>query len=185
MTRSELIDLVGRERYLAACAAARADAARPDYGRGAGADVALPHEIEEHIWWEPEPWREKIALLFALYDEMPSYGHLMYAEHHYREFGAEDRAAWWQAVRARLGSEDAALRQPLQYALWCGFFEDAELVGKAWAALTGPDAAPAVLQAALRASGPVPWPLKAALYERLLPSGPGTPRSGRAWCGAL
>lgn len=169
MTRDEIIELVGRERYTAACAAARADSARPDYGRGADAPLDLPHEIEDPTWSGPEPWHEKLALFFSLYDDMPCYGHLMYARHHYSELGAADRADWWKEVRARLANQDAAVRQPLQYALWCDWFEDPETVEETWAALTGQDAPPAVLQAALRASGPVPYELKAELYERLLP----------------
>ena len=57
----------------------------------------------------------------------------------------------------------------MQYALWCGYFEDSAVVKEAWDALTGSDTPSAALRAVLRASGPVPYELKAALYERLLP----------------
>jgi hypothetical protein len=172
MTKGELVEIVGRERYRRECELARADAARPDYGRDLGehaVKLELPHELEQYIWDEGlGGWPERIALCFAVYDDMPAYGHLMYATHRYPEFGPEDREGWWSAVRARLTGPDAALRRPLQYALWCDFFEDPDTVEEAWAALAGPGAAPALLRAVLPVSGPVPYALKGLVYERLL-----------------
>ena len=172
MTKGELVEIVGRERYRRECELARADAVRQDYGRDSGehlADLELPHELEHSIWDDGrDGWPERIALLFAVYDDMPAYGHLMYARDRYSEFAPEDRERWWSAVRARLAGSDAALRQPLQYSLWCDFFEDPDTVEEAWGAVTRPDAAAALLRAVLPVSGPVPYELKSPVYERLL-----------------
>lgn len=153
---------------------ARADSSRPDYGgRGSvGASPELPHDIADLIWKTPGPWQERIALCFAIYDDMPAYAHLMYAVDRYRDFSPEDQRRWWDEVRTRLNSPDAAIRQPLEYALAVDFFEDTGRVNEAWEALTRAEASPALLRAVLRASGPAPWPLKAALYEQLLSDPP-------------
>ena len=47
-------------------------------------NIGLPHEICDLIWEGPAPWRTKISLFFEIYDEMPAYGHLLYAKHYYR-----------------------------------------------------------------------------------------------------
>jgi hypothetical protein len=168
LTRNDLVALVGRDRYVEEAATARADAARPDYGRGGGAELDVPHDLQEHIWWQPGSWHAKIALLFAVYDDMPAYGHLMYAKHHYEEFSTDDRAFWWNQVIARVSGADPALSQPLAYSLWCDFFEDPDTVAEAWTTLTAPNVPVAVLKTALRAAGPVPYALKHPVYERLV-----------------
>jgi hypothetical protein len=168
MTREDIVELVGRNRYEAECAMARSDASRADYGRGAGASLTIPHEIEEALWDGPAAWSEKLSQFFEIYDEMPSYAHLMYVQQRFGDFDPEARRVWWSEVRARLNCADSALREPLLYSLWCDFFEDDVLVTEAWAALTGPDATEKSLRAILPISGPVPFDLKQEIYRRLI-----------------
>jgi hypothetical protein len=180
MTKAEVISKVGQREYQDACVRARHDADRPDFGRDLGKGEItsdLPHQITDLIWGGDCTWREKIALFFEIYDDMPGYGHLMYVTHHYRDFSMTDRQAWWALVRERLASGDLALDQPLAYSLWCDFFEDAGTVAEAWAEVASEAAPERVLRAALRASGPVPYPLKRRVYDRLLPD--------PAWHGAI
>jgi hypothetical protein len=129
------------------------------------------------IWEADIPWADRLDLFFTIYDDMPCYAHLMYAQSRYLDFGPSDRERWWSEVRVRLGSPDLALKQPIQYALWCDFFEDSKTVDEAWAELTRPDASHAILKAVLPMSGPVPYALKAPVYERLL--------SDSNWHGAI
>jgi hypothetical protein len=168
MTLDEIVARIGEERFRAEAEIARKDASRPDYGSGSGATVDVPHEIEEWIWDTENPWVERVALFFSVYDTMPSYGHLMYTTSRYREFDPDARKLWWGEVRVRLIGPDLALKQPLAYSLWCDYFEDARTVEEAWSELTRPDAPPALLRVVLRNSDPVPFVLKQHLYERLI-----------------
>ena len=168
MTREDIIELVGRERYEAECAMARSDASRTDHGRGAGASLMIPHEIEEALWDGADSWSDKVSLFFKVYDEMPAYAHLMYVPSRFHDFDSEARRAWWREVLARLDGIDSPVRGPLLYSLWCDFFEDDVLVSEAWAALTGADATENSLRAILPISGPVPYNLKEELYRRLM-----------------
>jgi len=171
MRKKDIITLVGRERYEAECILAHIDSARPDYGRGgAGADIDLPHDIEEHIWHAAETSLRKVELLFEIYDDMPAFGHLMYAHMHYREWSADAIALWWNETRKRLAGDTISLRQPLQYSMWCDFFEDDKTVDEAWWALTYKVSDTVLLEAVLRVSSPVPYEFKAELYERLFPN---------------
>ena len=104
VTKSDVIRKVGEQTYLDACASARRDAARSDYGRGMGwgeplADI--PHQVTDLIWDGDWPWRVKLRLFFDIYDDMPAYGHLMYVPHHYSHFSQADNQEWWAGVRAR------------------------------------------------------------------------------------
>lgn len=78
----------------------------PDYGRDLGRygpELDLPHELTDLIWDDGSGgWCEGIELFFAVYDDMPAYGHLMYVKHHYAEFGPADRERWWLAACTRL-----------------------------------------------------------------------------------
>lgn len=167
MTKDEIIAAVGYDAFKREAKRVRADAARPDYGRGGDVSSELPHELASLIWNSDLPAAEKIQLFFEIYDEVPSYGLSMYSTHFYREFSVGEKAFWWAGVRERLGSTDAALRNPLEYSLWCDYFENIETVEEAWQALTSDESDERILRCVIKASGPVPYELKRALYEQL------------------
>ena len=80
-----------------------------------------------------------------------------------------DKDFLWDEYRRLICEDDDRLADPVCYWLWCHDFEDAEAVGALWGKLS----APGVLttrgqERLLGMSGPVPWDLKAALYERLI-----------------
>ena len=100
---------------------------------------------------------------------MPSYAVLMYGCRAYRRLGPLGRDAFWAAYRSLLAQEDDRLAAPVAYSLWVDYFEDSETVAEAWGGLTSADLGPRGLERLLHASGPVPWRLKAPLYESLLP----------------
>jgi hypothetical protein len=166
-----LVQAVGRDHYLDACAFARRDAEREDYGRGDPGDndsSLVAHEISDALWEADAPLEERIATFFEIYDEMPSYGFVMYASHEYGEWPLTARRQFWDGVRKRLATSDRALGRPLAYSLWCDWFEHGEYTAEAWEALTAPDTPVPVLEHVLIASGPVPWPDKTRLYNRLI-----------------
>ncbi|HET9297918.1 MAG TPA: hypothetical protein VFP18_13590 [Candidatus Binatia bacterium] len=167
MTKDEIIAAVGYDAFKREAKRIRADAARPDYGRGGDVSSELPHELASLIWDSDLPAAEKIQLFFEIYDEVPSYGLSMYSTHFYKEFSVGEKALWWAGVRERLGRSDAALRNPLEYSLWCDYFENTETVEEAWQALTSDASNERILRCVIKASGPVPYELKRALYEQL------------------
>ena len=167
MTKDEIIAEVGADVFKREARRIRADAARSDYGRGGDLSSELPHELASRIWYSDFPGTEKIRLFFDIYDEMPSYGLAMYVTHFYSEFSMHEKGLWWAGVRERLGSSDSALRNPLEYSLWCDYFENRETVGEAWEALTADGSDEQILRCVIKASGPVPYELKRGLYEQL------------------
>jgi hypothetical protein len=168
MMKSDLIAHIGPERWLAACSLCTLDASRTDYGEGPSkAESDVPHELADLIW-QQESLLASIGLFFSIYDDMPSYGHVMYVSHHYDRFGQRERRSWWEGVRERIGHRVLALANPLVYSLWCDYFEDAERVREAWSVVTSPPRTLLMNQRVLAASGPVPYPLKRAAYVKAL-----------------
>ncbi len=108
--------------------------------------------------------------MFALYRQMPCYGHLMYGKHHYVEWGEAARASFWRECRELVGDEDDRLADPVTYSLWCDYFEDVSTVRDAWREMTRTDClTDRGVERVLDAAGPVPYELKAPLYEQLVP----------------
>src|SRR5207249_3835070 len=81
MTKIEIIQIVGKEVFERACTDLQTASSDPSYGGVLTTprlpDSNLPHEIADLIWDGIEPYAEKIALFFEIYDDMPGYGHLM------------------------------------------------------------------------------------------------------------
>jgi len=175
-----LIERVGASRY--AAARERAWRAAAGTGRGTAAQTAAARDADDDLlasvasdladwtWYASgRPEVERLALGLALYRHLPSYAVLMYSTGAYREFSGEIRARFWSAFRALLADADDRLAAPVAYALWCDYFEDAATVQDAWRGINPATLAGRPLERLLDVAGPVPWALKAALYERLLP----------------
>ena len=173
------IEHVGVERYAAAreqawrSAAGTGRAREPGTGaaRGAGADVlgSVVYVLADLTWHDHErSERERLALAMALYRDLPSYAVLMYGTRAYRAFAVETRTAFWAAYRALLADPDDRLADPIAYSLWCDYFEDPTTVHDAWRGLEPGTLPPRGLERLLDVAGPVPWALKAPVYQRLL-----------------
>jgi len=169
-TKQEVIESIGIDRWRQGATAARLAAPMTGYGRKIEEPEGsnIPHEIERLIWDDPGSWRDKISLLFELYDQFPAYAHLMYARGEYQDFPAADRQFFWDELLKRLGDPDDALGEPIAYALWCDWFEHPSSVEEAWGIVTAEGVPVQALKRALIASGPVPFHLKEAVYRRLI-----------------
>jgi hypothetical protein len=159
MRLNELAEAVGPEQFRLACEHAWATAA----GTGTRLDRdppwpggldGLPHELADLVEGDLE-------LAFALYRAMPCYANLMYIGY----WGVGP--SFWAEMRALLDEPDERLHDPVLYWLWCGPFEGSdEESADAWRKVTA-GADDARLRRLLRASGPVPWEVKAPLLARL------------------
>jgi hypothetical protein len=72
----------------------------------------------------------------------------------------------WDAYREALDSPDDRLAEPAAYSLWVDYFENPPTVEEAWREMLH-EPTDRRLERLLHASGPVPWQLKAPLFERL------------------
>jgi hypothetical protein len=161
MNKAELINIVGQQAYQDAC--------EQLLNKDASKDTSdLPHQISDLIWDSNRPWREKIELFFDIYDDMPTYAYVMYVSINYHNFSQIDKQIWWSMARDRLASGEYTIEQPIAYSLWCDFFEGIHTVEEAWAEVSSETVQKRVLWIALVQSGPVPYPLKRRVYDRLL-----------------
>jgi len=166
-----IISRAGREAWENACRLAWRTA--PRTGRQNHPRVAMPDFVHSVADWICEEMSlapvDRIALLFAVYERMPCYALLLVGPLQCAE-GCPQALALWQAkVRELLAAEEDALADPVGYWLWCGPFEDINEAEPWWRALTAPGGPPRLFERLLEHSGPVPYALKAELYERLLP----------------
>jgi hypothetical protein len=174
-----LIERVGASRYAAArerawrtAAGTGRGTAAPTAARDADDDLlaSVASDLADWTWYaSARPEAERLALGLALYRDLPSYAVLLYSTGAYRGFAGEIRARFWSAFRALLADADDRLAAPVAYALWCDYFEDAATVQDAWRGIDPATLAGRALERLLDVAGPVPWALKAPLYERLLP----------------
>jgi hypothetical protein len=168
-----LIGRLGRDAFDAAqayawrTAAGTGRAGRPDDDPADEPAISVLHELAGVIGDDGLSDRQRVGLCLFLYRQMPSYTVLMYTSGVYSELGDEARSELWAAFRTLLDEPDDRLAAPLAYSLWCNYFEDEARVEEAWAALTEPALGRQATERLLDVAGPVPWRLKAPLYERL------------------
>jgi hypothetical protein len=125
-------------------------------------------EVSYHTWTVTD--REIQRFFFDLYREMPAYGILFEFSITlpYRELSPDLKDVYWQFFREMLESPEDALADPVGYVLWCDFFEEPDLVEKAWSSLISGNPNDKLIERVLVTSGPVPFQLKRGLYSRLM-----------------
>jgi hypothetical protein len=171
-----LVEHVGAERYAAAREQAWRTAAGtgkarepgPVPARNASENVlrSVVYDLVDLTWDAHErPEHERLAL----YRDLPAYAVLMYGTGACRAFSGETRTAFWAAYRALLADPDDRLADSIAYSLWCDYFEDPKTVHEAWHGVDPSTLPHRGLERLLDVAGPVPWMLKAPLYQRLLP----------------
>lgn len=156
MTYAQAVELVGAERYAAACDAARRDAWPKDL-------ELVPHDLQD-VWYDHDaPLGDRLDLALRILREMPCYANTMALKWHVADLEPADRERLYAAFRDALDDGDERLADTVAYSLWVDFFEDQTTVTAAWDALIlgAPDGRIARL---LSISGPVPWALKAPWF---------------------
>jgi hypothetical protein len=167
----EIITRIGVEAFAEACEVAWKEA--PGTGRKESSSSTPNFALHVEEWLHDDPSltpAQRIALLFAIYERMPCYALLMTGP----KWCAEDcpiaQKVWEAKVRELLGADQDALADPVGYWLWCGPFEDnRDEVEPWWRLCAAPGGPPRLYERLLEHSGPVPYDLKAELYDRLLP----------------
>jgi hypothetical protein len=131
-----------------------------------------PFKISQLIWETDTDLddSQKVKLLFDVYADLPCYTLLseLYI-HHYRHLDAEAQGVFWHEVSAILAQPKQALAQPIVYTLAVDFFEDSELCSPVWNRLVTAQAPDHLVIRTLEASAAVPYVLKEAVYQQLLP----------------
>ena len=130
----------------------------------------LPLEIGDMIWNDPTSLTQKMDDLIAVYQEMPCYGLLSYMGDFFESLDSTEQDRFWTHCTEILDNELRYFARPMEYFLWCDFFERGDRVCEAWDELITPSTPRLALQSILLISGPVPFDLKLELYNRLLPN---------------
>lgn len=169
----ELIDVVGRERFDAACTwawrTAKGTGGWDDDGEWPDDLAEVPHELDDFVY-DAAPAGERMRLGIELYHAMPCYWNAVGMYHVHRELDGADRAWFWAEMRRLMDDPDDRLADPQGYTLWCDYFEDQSTVEEAWTELTGSQhpGGERRVRRAVELSGPVPWALKAPVLRRCL-----------------
>jgi hypothetical protein len=167
LTYEDLLELVGRGHYEAACWAARRD----EWPKNV---EMVPHDLQD-LWFDDgAPLGERLDLALRVLPEMPCYANTMALKWHVRELDPHDRERLWSAYRSALDGDDERLADTVSYSLWVDFFEDQTTVAEAWRELIR-DARDTRVRRVLSISGPVPWSLKAPWFGWL----------GKRWHGEI
>ncbi len=170
MHPKELQLAIGPDRYNEAAQLAKKTAA--DTGKSMPPEHPilwkLPQEIGDVLWGQSNTTREKIDELVAVYREMPCYGLLNYVGDLFESLDEEEKLHFWTQCIDILDDEERLFARPLEYFLWCDFFERGDRVEDAWENLVTPETPQLALRSILLVSGPVPFDLKLSVYERLL-----------------
>ncbi|HEU4322318.1 MAG TPA: hypothetical protein VFS21_04130 [Roseiflexaceae bacterium] len=173
MNKDTIINTIGPEVY------ARESAAAHERAPSTGQSFTPPavnydffYAVNNLIWEDSaalaRPDHENMVLAFAIYRDLPAYTLLMEISLGFEARSEAAKAVFWGQMRTHLAGESEALAQPLCYTLWCDYFEHPDRVERAWRELLV-EPNDRLLRRVLDVSGPVPFPLKAALYRQLLP----------------
>lgn len=159
----DLIRHVGPEIFDSACAHAWSNAISEDLPEVV---AMVPHQLES-LWLHLDKPSESLQAGLELYRIMPTYATLMYLQQLWDDLGLGDRAKLLANFRDFLNSSEQ-LATHVEYSLWCDYFEDENRVREVWAGITaGADLRSNGSARIARASGPVPWKLKAQWLSAL------------------
>ena len=131
-------------------------------------DDDIPGDVYDLIWESELTGKEKIRLLFEMYREIPTHSLIFNVYINWVDYTSDMKQEVWKKFRKILAGDDDLLAKPVEYYLWCGFFEDPARVLEAWEALVTEDAKPKLLERVLINSGPVPFSSKFQLYKKLI-----------------
>ena len=168
MNLEKLQELVGKAKFEEAAQSMAEEAANLMRWRGGGRSSDLPYELSAIIWLEPMALIKRIELIFDVYEQIPSYGLLAGIAAHWERLGKEEKKMIWHKFRELLAKNDEKFSRPIEYTLWCDFFEHPTRVTEAWLQMLMPPRSPQQVEKLLFVSGPVPYWLKKTLYEEVI-----------------
>lgn len=128
----------------------------------------VPHDISNLIWDTNFNRIESINLCFEIYEDMPCYAHLISLNMEYAYFSLAERKHTIEKIYHYLSLGNNTYFKPIEYSLWCDFFEDDSTVTEVWSGLIKANENKKIYTSLLNVSGPVPFYLKNKLYELLL-----------------
>lgn len=132
-------------------------------------DSMIPHDISFELWDLDLPVCQLIDIFFELYEDMPCYAYLMYLKMEFPMFSDNDRNLVINKFYEYLSEDNSRLSTPIEYSLWCDYFEDNEIVEFVWERLLQLGSSNDILvKKILGVSGPVDFNLKEALYKKVL-----------------
>ncbi|WP_346356095.1 hypothetical protein [Azotosporobacter soli] len=160
--------IVGQAEYEEACRQMPQEAANLMRWRSGCVNSPVPYKISDLIWAEEKTVRSKLDAIFAIYEELPAYALLAGIAEHWKELGASERNSVWARFRGYLYSDEESVSRPVEYTLWCDYFENPKRVAEAWLQMLTPPRSLKQVEKLLFVSGPVPYWLKKTLYEEII-----------------
>lgn len=131
-----------------------------------------PFTISQLIWERASNLTEKqkIHLLFEIYNDIPCYTFLSEVYIHYYDLlSDESRDIYWNHLIQLLDQGNEAFSQPIIYTLAVDFFEEFSKHQLVWEKLITATATRNRIQSVLKAAQSVPFPIKGQLFHQLLP----------------
>lgn len=169
MTLYELKLKIGLDRFNKECMEAKEKAkftGGPDLNSFYNSNI--PHELSDYVWDSSIKISEKLKIAFELYEDLPCYAVLMYINLNFNEFSLNEKSMLWNKLRTYLMSEDEIHAKPIEYTIWCDYFEDDNKVEEAWDNILREPVNDTLIKRTLECSGPVPFKLKEELYFNLI-----------------
>ncbi|MFV1885425.1 MAG: hypothetical protein ACMZ7B_13125 [Balneola sp.] len=134
-------------------------------------DYEIITDVAEYILKSKTDPKDQIKIFFDLYMICPSYSVISTLKIYYwKDLFESAKKEFWRNIKSILNSGKEHFIKPIEYSLWCDFFEDWNTVEESWKNLVTKDATNEVLKIILDVSGPVPFNLKKPLYSRLIRS---------------
>lgn len=171
MTKNELIKDIDTDAYKKTCEEAIkcAHNTGKQLNHKEAFDSMIPHDVSFELWNLDLSVSQLLDIFFELYEEMPCYAYLMYLNMEFKRFSESDRNLVIDKFYEYLSIDNPILSKPIEYSLWCDYFEDNELVEYVWERLLGIESSDDIfIKKLLALSGPVNFHLKDKLYKKVI-----------------
>lgn len=169
--KESIINILGKDIYLGACKEAALLA--PDLGKSEKHRIpefaSIPHDIFNKVDELVISSIEKVNVLFDFYSELPTYGILMYISFEYTNADNTLKRYILSKLYDCLTTCNPIFITPVEYTLWCDYFEDYQNHEFAWNYLIELSKGNKnVIKSILLSSGPVTFSLKEIVYKSLI-----------------
>jgi len=129
----------------------------------------LVHDLMDEFWNLDFDDEQLIELFFGIYEDLPSSWSLTTLCWKYIESEIKLKKIILSKLYYYLTINNRVYSRPIEYSLWCDYFEDIKLVDEVWNFLINKkDISDNVVKSLLNCSGPVPYKLKEGFYINLI-----------------